>query len=103
MADYYYFEINSGDVTIKVVDELGPINSWEDITQPNDCITIGNGTVDDRDNPNRLILHTGLPNKEPIITLHSAGWDSKIGDTGRAELHVSGDCTPTTWTLKRIE
>lgn len=100
MADNYYFELDDGGVTIIVVDELGPINTWRS-TPFDNCLIVPSGVLDSSSDD--FICKAGHSNNEPIITLYGAGWDSEVGDTGSAKGHLVSGCSPSSWTLVRKE
>ena len=101
MADNYYYKLNDGGVTLKVVDEIGPFNTWEDITQPNDCIIVPSGIVTEIRSPQKLVCQSGPPDGAPVVTLYGASWATKVGDTGIAEGHLVNGCSPTSWEMVR--
>ena len=101
MTTKYYYELDDGGVELLVIDELGPINTWKDTTQPNDCLIIPGGIVSLRNDSK--ILHSGPPDNAPVVTLHGATWDSSVGDSGSVEGHLIDRCSPTQWTLTKKE
>lgn len=96
MADNYYFELNDGNVTVVVVDEIGPINTWHSLPE-NNCLIVESGIVNS--NSDSFICHSGPPNNEKIVTLFDASWNSQVGDTGSTEAHLAQGCSPDNWTL----
>ncbi len=100
MATNYYYELNDGDLTIKVADEIGPLNTWS--SEPFDnCLVIESGGVDAK--PTGLICKAGVTPFNPVLTLKGASWDSAVGDEGDVETHLASGCNPTRWVITRVD
>lgn len=100
MATSYHYKLNDGNLTIIVVDELGPLNTWSSKPAPN-CLVIESGAVDKE--PIGLICKAAVSPYSPVLTLKGATWDSEVGDEGDVETHLASGCDPTRWVITKID
>jgi hypothetical protein len=95
MAENYYFDLNAGGVQLVLVDES---NTWEGVTN-DDCSIIPSGIIKEEKNPKKLICLSETPGDAPVVILHGASWETKVGDVGNVEGHAINGCNPTKWHL----
>ena len=100
MSTSYFYKLNDGDLTIILVDELGPLNTWTSTPESN-CLVVEGGIVSVV-GTDSICKTASLP-YDPVVTLKGANWSSKLGDTGIVQAHLVSGCTPTSWELFRIE
>lgn len=99
MTEYTFF-LETDNLTIVVVDEWGPLNTWKAL--PGSCLVIDNGIVDAVDRG--FICHSGPPDNEAVVCLWGARWDSKTGISGEAEVRVSQGCSERQrWSLQKVK
>ena len=99
MPDKYVFRLSSG-IVLTVTDELGLPNTWEE-TPPTDKLPVTGGNLG-KDLPPMICMSPGGA-PAPVVTLHDATWDSKKGDTGKANVHLGiGTPSEQTWALVTV-
>jgi hypothetical protein len=101
MPNTYLYRLSSG-IQIKVSDNLGPFNEWEE-SPPSNKLVVSSGMLGSQVPP-KICTSAPLANPQPVVTLHGASWNSEVGATGQATVHL-GVNTPgnQTWTLVEVD
>ena len=97
MVDDYIYKLSKG-ITLKISDNIGPINEWE-VMEGRDKLIVGKGFVETEDSG---IVCTSAPlsNSIPVVSLFGASWDSEENDTGDAKIHAGrGTSSKQSWEL----
>jgi len=100
MADEYIYELSDG-ITLKISDNVGPINEWEAM-EGREKLIVGKGLVEAKD-AGIVCTSAPLANPIPVVTLYGASWESEEGDTGDAKVHAGrGTSSNQTWRLTSV-
>ena len=104
MAKEYYFVMDEDDLTVIVVDEIGPFNSWKSEPDPS-CLITSRGSLSAEDDG--FYCNSGTAGNDTILILRDASWKSKVGDFGQAEIllsDISDSCNSNQeWELVEIK
>src|SRR5687768_6406481 len=89
MATSYFYRLSPANTLLRVVDEFGPINTWEAVEHAEKLVVtpgIVSTTADGH------ILHSGPVDNAPIVTLFGASWNSVDGGRTRIQLAYPRKC-----------